>query len=41
LVALRDRRGDYEQLGETGVVGLTIAAMMLALGTLVVIIAQA
>jgi uncharacterized membrane protein YidH (DUF202 family) len=34
-------RGDYEQLGETGVVGLTIAAMMLALGTLVVIIAQA
>jgi drug/metabolite transporter (DMT)-like permease len=34
-------RGDYERLGETGVVALTVAAMTLALGTLVVIIAQA
>jgi putative membrane protein len=33
--------GDYERLGETSVVALTVAAMTLALGTLVVIIAQA
>lgn len=35
-----DRR-DFEPLGETGVVALTIAAMALALGTLVVILAHA
>jgi putative membrane protein len=33
-------RGDYERLGEPGVVVLTIAAMTLALGTLAVIVVQ-
>lgn len=33
-------RGHYEQLGEAGVVALTIAAMTLSLGTLVVIVVQ-
>jgi inner membrane protein YidH len=34
-------RGDYEPLGESAVVALTVAAIALALGTLVVILAQA
>jgi putative membrane protein len=34
-------RGGYESVGESWVLGLTVAAMLLALATLVVIVAQA
>jgi putative membrane protein len=34
-------RGDYEQVGQGGVLALTVAGITLALGTLAVILAQA